>query len=143
VKGGAAVTTWAQLVSFIRHEYEVLDEEADEIRILIRYPTDDEDEESGRTQMVVVAREVMDRREEWVQIASPFARVHEVDLRAVLAEVGNTTVVGGVALIGDYVVLRHSLPLINLDINEFVDPLTLVTGSAELLERQFIGRDVY
>lgn len=137
------VTTWAQLVAFIQHEYEVIEQEPDEIRILIRYPTDDEDEQSGRTQLVVAAREVLDRREEWVQIASPFARVHDVDLRAVLQEVGNTTVVGGVALIGDFVVLRHSLPLINLDINEFVDPLELVTGSAEMLERQFTGRDVF
>jgi hypothetical protein len=137
------VTTWAQLVAFIQHEYEVVEQEPDEIRILIRYLDDDEDEKSGRTQLVVVAREILDGREEWVQIASPFARVQEVDLRSVLQEVGNSTVVGGVALIGDFVVLRHSLPLINLDINEFVDPLVLVTGSAEMLERQFIGRDVF
>jgi hypothetical protein len=135
------VTTWAELVGFIRHEYEVIGDEPEEVRILVRYRTDEDDEQSGRSQMVVVAREILDRREEWVQIASPFAQVHEVDLRAVLEEVGNTTVVGGVAILGDYVVLRHSLPLINLDINEFVDPLELVTGSAEMLERQFIGRD--
>ena len=135
------MATWRELVAFIRSEYEVIGDEPDEIRILVRYNPDDEDERSGRSQMVVVAREVLDRRETWVQIASPFARVQEVDLRAVLEEVGNTTVVGGVALIGEYVVLRHSLPLVNLDINEFVDPLELVTGSAEMLERQFIGRD--
>jgi hypothetical protein len=135
------VATWAELVGFIRHEYEIIGDEPDEVRILVRYRTDEDDEQSGRSQMVVVAREILDRREEWVQIASPFAHVHEVDLRAVLEEVGNTTVVGGVAILGDYVVLRHSLPLINLDINEFVDPLELVTGSAEMLERQFIGRD--
>ena len=135
------MATWRELVAFIRSEYEVIGDEPDEIRILVRYNPDDEDEKSGRSQMVVVAREVLDRRETWVQIASPFARVQEVDLRAVLEEVGNTTVVGGVALIGEYVVLRHSLPLVNLDINEFVDPLELVTGSAEMLERQFIGRD--
>lgn len=135
------MTTWAELVTFIRLEYEVIGEEPDEIRILIRYKTDDDDDRSGRTQLVDVVREVLDRREEWVQIASPFARVHEVDLRAVLEEVGNATVVGGVAIIGEFVVLRHSLPLVNLDINEFVDPLVLVTGSAEMLERQFVGRD--
>jgi hypothetical protein len=140
---GASVATWAQLVAFIRDQYEILDDEPDEIRILVRYNTDDDDEDSGRSQMVVVAREVLDRREDWVQIASPFARVHDVDLRAVLEEVGNATVVGGVVLIGEYVVLRHSLPLINLDINEFVDPLVLVTGAAEMLERQFIGRDEF
>lgn len=137
------MTTWAQLVAFVRSEYEIIGDEPDEIRLLVRYPDDDEDEKSGRSQMVVVAREVLDQREDWVQIASPFARAHQVDLRAVLQEVGNSTVVGGVAIIGDYVVLRHSLPLINLDINEFVDPLALVTGAAELLERQFIGRDEF
>ncbi len=132
---------WAELVAFIRLEYEVIGEEIDEIRILIRYASDDEDDQPGRTQTVVVAREVLDRREDWVQIASPFARVHEVDLRAVLEAVGNNTVVGGVVIIGEYVVLRHSLPLINLDINEFVDPLVLVTGSAEVLERRFSRGD--
>jgi hypothetical protein len=128
-------------VTFIRSQYEIIEEEPDEIRILLRYNTDDEDVLSGRTQTVVVAREIFDQREEWVQIASPFALAHEVDLRAVLAEVGNSTVVGGVAIVGEYVVLRHSLPLINLDLNEFVDPLVLVTGSAEMLERQFVGGD--
>jgi hypothetical protein len=78
-----------------------------------------------------------------VQIATPFARVDEVDLLSVLTEVGNTLVVGGVVVMGEHVVLRHSLPLINLDINEFIDPLELVAGSAELLEQQFTGRDDY
>jgi hypothetical protein len=124
-------------------QYEVLDEGPDEIRLLIRYPIDDEDENFGRSQSVVVARNVLDRREDWVQIASPFARVDQVDLWAVLKEVGTTMVVGGVAIVGEFLVLRHSLPLVNLDINEFVDPLTLLTGSAESLERQFLGTDEF
>jgi hypothetical protein len=135
------VATWADLLSFIRTEYEVIDEGQDEIRLLIRYPTDDEEPTSGRSQSVVVAREILDRREDWVQIASPFARVDQVDLWAVLKEVGSTTVVGGVAIIGEFLVIRHSLPLIHLDINEFHDPLVLITGTAELLERQFVGTD--
>ena len=135
------MATWAELVAFVRQEYEIIGEEADEIRILIRYASDDEDDQPGRTQTVVVARDILDRREDWVQIASPFARAHEVDLRAVLETVGNNTVVGGVVVIDGYVVLRHSLPLINLDINEFVDPLVLVTGSAEVLERRFSRGD--
>jgi hypothetical protein len=139
----SSVATWAQLVAFIRQEYEILGDEPGEIRILLRYHADDDDNQPARTQMVVVAREILDRREDWVQIASPFARANEVDLRAVLSEVGRTTVVGGVAIVGEYVVLRHSLPLTNLDLNEFVDPLVLVTGAAELLEQKFIGRDAF
>ncbi|HET6502352.1 MAG TPA: hypothetical protein VFG87_16475 [Amycolatopsis sp.] len=135
------MATWRDLVTFIRREYEVVRDDPDEIRIQLRYG-DDEDVRQ-RTQMVVVAREVLDRREDWIQIASPFARVDEVDVQAVLEEVGSTTIVGGVVIMGPYLVLRHSLPLVNLDINEFVDPLEMVTGAAEDLEAAFTGRDEY
>ena len=132
---------WADLVGYIRHEYRVILDEPDEIRIRMSFGDDAETE--GRAQVMVIAREIFDQREDWVQIATPFARVDEVDLLSVLTEVGNTLVVGGVVVMGEHVVLRHSLPLINLDINEFIDPLELVAGSAELLEQQFTGRDDY
>ncbi|WP_340681622.1 hypothetical protein LCL61_23060 [Amycolatopsis coloradensis] len=132
---------WADLVAFVRHEYRVVKDEPDEIRIRLSYGDDDDYEE--RAQTVVIAREIFDRREDWVQIATPFARVSEVDLATVLTEIGNTIVVGGLVVMGEHLVLRHSLPLVNLDINEFTDPLELVAGSAELLEQQFTGRDDY
>jgi hypothetical protein len=135
------VADWADLVGYIRHEYRVILDDPDEIRIRMSFGDDAETE--GRAQVMVIAREVFDQREDWVQIATPFARVDEVDLLSVLTEVGNTLVVGGVVVMGEHVVLRHSLPLINLDINEFIDPLELVAGSAELLEQQFTGRDDY
>jgi hypothetical protein len=138
------VATWAGLVTFMRREYEVIGDEPDEVTILFRYdPEDDEDDyRDRRSQMVAVVRESLDStREDWVQIASPFARVGQVDLRAVLEEVGSTTVVGGVAIIGEFVMLRHSLPLVNLDLNEFIDPLVLVSRAADRLERRFVGRD--
>lgn len=131
---------WADLVAFVRHEYRVVKDEPDEIRIRLSYGDEDYEE---RAQTVVIAREVFDRREDWVQIATPFARVDQVDLTTVLTEIGNTIVVGGLVVMGDHLVLRHSLPLVNLDINEFTDPLELVAGSAEVLEQQFTGRDDY
>jgi hypothetical protein len=139
------VATWAGLVTFMRREYEVIGDEPDEVTILFRYEPDEDDDEDyrdRRSQMVAVVRESLDStREDWVQIASPFARVGQVDLRAVLEEVGSTTVVGGVAIIGEFVMLRHSLPLVNLDLNEFIDPLVLVSRAADRLERRFVGRD--
>ncbi|HKS46547.1 MAG TPA: hypothetical protein VJT49_15825 [Amycolatopsis sp.] len=135
------MATWHDLVNFIRREYEVIRDEPDEIRIRIAYGEDDDVQQ--RTQTVVVAREIMDGREDWIQIASPFAMVDQVDLTRVLEEIGTTTIVGGAVIMGPYLVLRHSLPLLNLDINEFVDPLELVTGAAEDLEQIFTGRDDY
>jgi hypothetical protein len=133
---------WDDLVAYIRHSYDVIRFEPDEVRIRVSFAKD-EDDILGRRQIMVVAHEILDQKEDWVQIATPFARLEQVDLREVLTEVGNTIVVGGVAAMGDYIVLRHSLPLINLDINEFNDPLNLVASAAEQLERQFTGRDDY
>ncbi|WP_433407355.1 hypothetical protein ACQPZU_12265 [Saccharomonospora azurea] len=130
------MATWGDLVAYVRESYDVIRDEPDEIRVRISF-------DDRRAQVVVIARELLDHKEEWVQIATPFARADEVDLHAVLTEIGDTIVVGGAVLMGEHLVLRHSLPLVNLDINEFIDPLELVTGSAELLEEQFTGRDDY
>jgi hypothetical protein len=133
---------WGDLVAYIRISYDVILFEPDEVRIRVSF-ADDEDDLLGRRQIMVVRHEVLDGQEDWVQIATPFARVEQVNLQEVLTEAGDTIVVGGVVLMGDYVVLRHSLPLINLDINEFTDPLDLVASGAEQLERLFTGRDDY
>ncbi|MBN9741196.1 MULTISPECIES: hypothetical protein [Amycolatopsis] len=132
---------WNDLVAYIRQTYRVIRDDPGEIRIRVLFG--DDAETTGRAQVVVIAREIFDQREDWVQIATPFARVDEVDLHTVLTEVGQTLVVGGLVVMGEHLVLRHSLPLLNLDLNEFTDPLELVAGSAELLEQQFTGRDDY
>lgn len=136
------MATWRDLVAFIRENYKVIRDEPDEIRIRVRFAGQDVDDDE-RVQTVVIAREMLDRREVWVQIATPFAKVGQVDLQAVLEEVGTTTVVGGVVIMGDYLVLRHSLPLVHLDLNEFTDPVRLVAAAADELEQRFTGQDDY
>lgn len=130
------MATWADLVTFVRSEYRVTKVDTDEVRLLLEF-------EDERRQMVILAREVLDKREEWVQIASPCGKADEVDLRQLLAELGETSVVGGAVIMGDYVVLRHALPLENLDINEFVDPLALIAGTADQIEERYVGGDGY
>jgi hypothetical protein len=90
-----------------------------------------------------VAREELDRKYEWVQILTPIGLAKDVDLHALLTAIGHTTIACGAAIMGEHVVLRHSLPLENLDINEFVDPLTLIAGAADNLESEFFGGDDY
>lgn len=130
------MATWGDLVAFIRSEYRVTRAETDEIRVEVEF-------EDERRQSVVVYREVLDQREEWVQIASPCGKATEVNLLALLTELGHTAVCGGAVIMGEYVAIRHSLPLENLDINEFVDPLALVAGVADELEEKFTGGDGY
>ncbi|HEY1573078.1 MAG TPA: hypothetical protein VGG05_17180 [Pseudonocardiaceae bacterium] len=130
------MATWGDLVAFVRTEYRVTRVDTDEIRIEVEF-------EDERRQAVVIYREVLDQREEWVQIASPCGKAAEVNLPALLAELGGTAVCGGAVIMGEYVAVRHSLPLENLDINEFTDPLALVAGVADELEEKFTGGDGY
>lgn len=136
------MATWRELVAFVRQGYHVVRDEPDELRIRVHFRGDSEDDD-GRIQTVVVAREVLDRREDWVQIATPFARVDEVNLQEVLTEIGATTVVGGAVIMGDHLVLRHSIPLVHLDFNEFTDPVELVADAADELEQKISGSDRY
>lgn len=130
------MATWGDLVAFVRTEYRVQRLERDEVRVLVEF-------EDERRQMVIIYREVLDKNEEWVQIASPCGKAAEVDLHHLLTELADTSVVGGAVIMGEYVVLRHSLPLVNLDINEFADPLALLAGTADELEEKFTGGDGY
>lgn len=136
------MATWAHLAEYVRRSYEVISDEPEELRVLVGFGDEDEDDDP-RTQVVIICREVLDRQHEWVQIASPCGLVATVDLKALLEEVGKSTVACGVAIMGDHVVVRHALPLANLDIEEFTEPLALLAGTADTLEEQFWGGDGY
>ncbi|MET0134810.1 MAG: hypothetical protein ABW215_14605 [Kibdelosporangium sp.] len=132
------MATWEDLATYIRTEYDVLSEQPGEIRLEYTF-----DEESERTQVMIVVREELDRKYEWVQIATPIGLARDVDLHALLSAIGHTTIACGAAIMGDHVVVRHAFPLENLDINEFTDPLALIAGAADELESEFFGGDHY
>lgn len=71
-------------------------------------------------------------REEWVQIEPPFGELGKVDLRRALQRVGST-VCGGLALVQNFVTLRQSVPLVNLNINEFERPVWRWEAAATLV----------
>lgn len=128
------MATWGDLAAFVKSTYKVVREEPGELRILVRFDDD-------RTQTVIVGHELLDGKDEWVQIVSPFAMAGQVNLHDLLIELGATTVLAGAVIMGDHVVLRHSLPLANLDSNEFIDPVELIAGTADQLEERFAHGD--
>ncbi|SES38955.1 hypothetical protein SAMN04487818_1125 [Actinokineospora terrae] len=141
VRYAGRMSTWRDLVQYVSEEYEVISSEGDEVRILFNFEAFNEDDE--RTQVVIIAREVLDAKHEWVQIASPVGLADKVDLKAVLTEIGHSSIACGAAIMGEHVVLRHSLPLKDLDIHEFTDPLELLAGTADQIEEMFFGGDNY
>lgn len=130
------MASWQDLVDFVQSEYEVIERRDDELRILIEY-------EEQRSQVVIVGRDLLDEREDWVQVASVCGRASDVDLHRLLEEIARVCVLGGAVIMGEHIVLRHSLPLKNLDINEFTDPLVFVAETADYLEETFFGGDGY
>lgn len=135
------MASWGDLAAYVNDTYDVISRQEDEIRILFNFEQFDEDDE--RTQVIILVRELLDKVHEWVQIASPIGLAANVDLRALLEEVGTSTIACGAAIMGEHIVLRHSLPLADLDIHEFTDPLALLAGSADRLEEIFFGGDNY
>jgi hypothetical protein len=128
------MTTWNDLVGYVHANYKITDESHNMIKLVF-------DTGNMRSQVVIVWHLTLgDGSEEWVQIESPFGEVGSVNLAAALQQIGNT-VCGGLAQAGNLVTFRHSLPLENLNINEFESPLALVTTTADNLERQLTGGD--
>jgi len=140
------VATWEDLAAFVRAEYAVaedvdteteyriIEDGDDEIRVLVEY-------EDDRSQIIIIYRERLDGREDWVQVVSVIGRAADVDLQKLLWELGQVSVVCGAVIMGEHVLLRHSVPLLNLDINEFTDPLNFIAETADHLEEMFFRDD--
>jgi hypothetical protein len=128
------VATWADLTDYVKSNYKIADQKPGFIKLVF--------EVGGlRSQVVMLWHQTLSGgTEEWVQIESPFGELGSVDLTKAVQAVGDT-VCGGLACMGNLVTFRHSLPLLNLNINEFERPLTLVTNTADELEKRFTGGD--
>jgi hypothetical protein len=131
------MATWQDVTEYVRSHYKIAGEEKG-LMIKLVFETGE-----MRSQLVLLTHHtLLDDAEEWLQISSPVASLGQVDLEKFLEEVGDT-VCGGGALVGDLLIVRHAVPLLNLNINEFERPLTLVTTTADRLERELVGGDKY
>lgn len=63
-------------------------------------------------------------------------------VQGALTAVGNV-VCEGAALIESLLFIRHAVPLLNLNINEFERPLLPATVTADRLAREFVSGDKY
>jgi hypothetical protein len=133
-----ALATWNQLRQYLQETYkhEPFGDQGG-LRMLF-------DLGQGRSQVIVIEPQLlMDGEEEWAVIESPIGDIRQIDLLQALQEMG-TKVCGGLAAAGnapDLLVMRHAVPLANLDLNEFERPIGLLLHSADALERQLVGED--
>jgi hypothetical protein len=129
------MATWQQLKQYVYEKYVVSDDIAVGLKL--------EFEGLGnRTQLVFIThQQLMEGAEDWVTIESPVGRMEQVDIDRALVEAGKLVCGGLGAALADptILVLRHAVPLENLDLNEFERPLQLVIGTADAFEFELTG----
>lgn len=128
------MTTWTDVISYVRTRYEVLEETDDWLRFRLDTGGDQ------RTQQVAVHHVSADGVA-WVEISSPVGHVEEIDLGRLLALAGSS-LVGGAAVVDGVALLKHTVPLEDLSVREeFERPLTLVVARADAIEQELTRAD--
>jgi hypothetical protein len=129
------VASWDDLVSYVRVRYEIMRQAQGEL--WFNLPTTGE-----RTQLVVVRQSDGTDGHPWVQIASPVAKLADLDLPKLL-ELAGASVVGGVIALDGVAVLRDSIPLEDAGLAVFERSFRLIVETADELEKELTGTDVH
>lgn len=127
------MASWDDLVSYVRMRYEIMRQADGEL--WFNLPTT-----GDRTQLVVVAKVAGDDGHEWAQIASPIARVADLDLAHLLTLVSGWPV-GGVAARDGVALYRHSVALADAVFATFEREFRMVVEIADKLEDELTGSD--
>jgi hypothetical protein len=130
------VTTWTDVINYVRTRYEILEETEDWLRFRL-------DMSDDRTQQVAVHHILDPDGPELIEISSPVGWADKIDLRRFL-ELAATAVVGGAAVVDGVALLKHAVPLADLSIkHEFEHPLSLVVGHADDFEHKLTQADQF
>jgi hypothetical protein len=130
------VTTWIDVINYVRTRYEVLEESDSWLRFRL-------DTEGDRTQQVALHHVADPDGSELIEISSPVGWADKIDPRRLL-ELAGTTNVGGAAVVDGVALLKHAVPLADLSIQEeFEHPLKLVVAHADTFERELTRADQF
>jgi hypothetical protein len=130
------VATWADVKGFIHSNYKGVSDINDTLLSLLFEAKD------LRSQQMFVQYTPSSGGMDWVEISSPVGKITEVDLPLALREVSEK-ICGGLSAVGDLLVVRHMVPLANVDGNEIAVPLGVLSGIADDLEKVLTGGDAY
>jgi hypothetical protein len=130
------VTTWTDVINYVRTRYEVLEETESWLRF--RFDT-----KGDRSQQVAVHHLYDPDGPELIEISSSVGRADDIDLRRLL-ELAGTAPVGGAAVVDGVALLKHAVPLADLSIHdEFEHPLSVVVAHADRFERELTRSDEF
>ncbi len=129
------MATWGDVKQYLFDKYKIKSESPDGRVLTLLFETN-----GGRSQHVFVSLTGNDQIGQWARVESVIGQRDDVDIDRVL-EASSDYVCGGVGIIDDFVTLRDSFPLADLQTSELEDPLRLVLTSADQLEQALVGVD--
>ncbi len=131
---GEKMPSWSEVQNYARSKYELQEDNENSFKIVFEW-------EDGRYQAVIVTRfEAMNR--EWCDFASAACKVDQMPAEVALKK-NFVFAVGALALDENIYVVRYSVPLGTMDMEEFELPLHVVARTADKLEREFGGGDEF
>ena len=131
------MATWKELRNHIRSNYKLVDDSAEDI-VSMAFNLKD------RSQLIFVGLEEDPAGGQWAQISTVVGELPQVDLKAACHAAARMGIGGIILREGmNQVFLSHSLPLENVDINEFEDPVNILCIAGDIMEREFTGKDTY
>lgn len=121
------MATQNEVLNFIKSNYETEVLSGGDLKLVF-------DLGGGRSQLAFV-----DVTESNAQFSSPFATVNDVTAKQALEANAEYSV--GMQLIGNWYVIKHVVPLADLDASEVSAAFDLVANIADMLETKLVGGD--
>ena len=124
--------TWSEIQEYARSKYKLASDDKDSFKLVFEYDND-------RLQAVIVSRfEAIDR--EWCDFASACCKKDQMSPEVAL-EKNFQFAVGAISLDKDIYVVRYSVQMATMDMEEFELPLHVVASTADKLEQEFAAGD--
>jgi hypothetical protein len=125
------VTTWIDVINYVRTRYEVLEETGDWLRLRL-------DTAEGRNHQAAVHHLADEGK---IEISSPVGWADKIDQDR-LSELAKSAPIGETGVVDNVALLKHTLPLPTDSIQkEFEQPLTQLVRTADEFELELTKAD--
>lgn len=130
------MATWNDIVSYLNANYKCKQESTTMLSLVFDMGND-------RSHVVFVELAGNDEIGEFAKVSAVVGTSKEFNKLEAFCRAATPYVTGGIVIEGDAILLRDAFPLLNLDTNELVAPLEVITFAADRIESEITGGDDY
>mgnify|MGYP000361717694 CR=1 FL=1 len=126
--------SWPEIQEYARSKYKLAEDNENSFKLVFEYQT-------KRLQAVIISKfEAINR--EWCDFASACAKIDQLNPEVALRK-NLQFAVGALALDRDIYVIRYTVQMATMDMEEFELPLHVVASTADKIEQEFTAGDQF